>query len=353
MSVRRWIGALAVTALLPMAPVDAQRGAPTSGPALSGGPCSGPIRTATARGAVALGGGYRGGGFPGGGFRGGGYPVGGYRGGYRGGGYYGGGYYGGGYYGRGSDFRFGLGGRFGRFNVNLGYGRYHSRYGGYWGSHYPYFGGGFYSPGYVYGGFPFSYVGFGFPYYTGGLGFPYYAGVGVPFNGWFGGYGLYPNVRDYYPAEPAVVQLPPRVIYLDRENDDRYYLSRRDDERFRRDGGRYYLDGRSRPAEDRPDQAPVSPLDAARAQLRVEAAEPGLYLVRWTGRPENVTAVDLQSVDERGQVLGSRLLTEAPFRGLLRVPEKTATVVVSVEQKGGASATLKLPLAEFKAMDRP
>ena len=50
------------------------------------------------------------------------------------------------------------------------------------------------------------------------------------------------------------------------------------------------------------------------------------------------------------QALGAKSVREAPFRGLLRVPEKTAAVVVSIEMKNGSSASVKLPVAEFKAL---
>jgi hypothetical protein len=108
-------------------------------------------------------------------------------------------------------------------------------------------------------------------------------------------------------------------------------------------GEGFYLERKLEPS-------PTSLVDAVRSQLRAETAEPGTYLVRWNGSRDGVSLVEFQSIDALGQVLGAKSVREAPSRGLLRVPEKTAAVVVSVEMKNGSSASVKLPLAEFKAL---
>ena len=215
-----------------------------------------------------------------------------------------------------------FGGHFGRghnhFNFRLGFGshrhRGHTVLWGYPGFSfgYPFYGySPFYQPFYT---SPFSFWNVGLPY--GYLGYPRYVEPHRPA----------PAVID---ASRVIVNQPQLVPCPERPADERE---------------RFYLDRA-------PALRPVSLVDLAREQIRVELAEPGMYFVRWTGPTEGLMLVEFQSVDGAGQVLASRLIKEAPFRGLLRVPEKTAAVLISVEQKSGAGASVKLPLAEFKALE--
>lgn len=268
------------------------------------------------------GGGIRGG--FGGGFHG---PRGGFGGGFhspRGG-------FGGGFHRPRGGFHGGFRGRRNDFNFHLGFGR---------GRHFSSvsFGYPFYSwyPTYGYPfGYPFGYGSYYYPVASPTLISPYLLGS-------YFGYWGYPNYAYAQQSVPAVVDAsqvivnapaaaPGRLQEVPPPGADRYYLDRR-------------------PAQE-PPARPLSLLDLARTQIRVELAEAGMYFVRWTGPAEELRMVEFQAVDETGQVLASRLLREAPFRGLLRVPEKTAAVLVTVEQKSGASASVKLPLAEFKALE--
>lgn len=232
------------------------------------------------------------------------------------------------------------------FNVSLGFRhRRHWSHVDWSGWGYPGYTWGF--PGYAWGGWSYPAYGYpvvGYPWVNTAWASPYF---GSPWLGGLAGYGvLGPTLATrqwgygYAPAvvdaSQVIVNQPPPAGYL-RE------VPAHPDHRF-------YLD--QRPTAPTPTPAPASLVDLARAQIRVEEAEKGAYLVRWTGPPEDLALVEFQAVDATGQVLGSRLLREAPYRGLLRTPEKTAAVLITVEQKSGASATVKLPLAEFQALDR-
>jgi hypothetical protein len=108
--------------------------------------------------------------------------------------------------------------------------------------------------------------------------------------------------------------------------------------------GGFYLENQAgRPAEG------IGTL--VRQQLRVEKSDGDQYLVRWAGAAEDTRSAEFQSVDAAGQVLHSRVLKEAPFRGPLHVPAETAAIVVIVEGRAGAGATFRLPVAEFKTLD--
>jgi hypothetical protein len=148
-----------------------------------------------------------------------------------------------------------------------------------------------------------------------------------------------------------VVELPPRVVYVSPDTEGR--------QPRRREGveDSYYLDWRrdvhpepERPPERAREPQPEGLLLLARRQFRVESAEPGVYLVRWTGPAAEASLVEFQSLDKEGQVLHSRLLARAPFRCLLRVPVETASVVVTAEYREGLRTDLKLSVAEFKSL---
>jgi hypothetical protein len=102
--------------------------------------------------------------------------------------------------------------------------------------------------------------------------------------------------------------------------------------------------------ERRAVEEPASLPDMLRRQLRVESAEPGVYLVRWTGSVEGLRTLEVRSVNAKDETVASRLLQDAPHRGLLRVPDDAAAAVVTLQAKDGTAINLRLPLAEFKAL---
>jgi hypothetical protein len=108
--------------------------------------------------------------------------------------------------------------------------------------------------------------------------------------------------------------------------------------------GRYYLDPVARPP------AEGSVLDQVGSQIRVESVDEGLYLVRWTGQTDGVTAVEFQALGADEKVLERREVKEAPFRGLLKVPAETEQVMVRVVTSAG-STSVKVPVKDFKALD--
>jgi hypothetical protein len=93
-----------------------------------------------------------------------------------------------------------------------------------------------------------------------------------------------------------------------------------------------------------------SVLDQVGSQIRVESVDEGLYLVRWTGQTDGVTAVEFQALGADEKVLERREVKEAPFRGLLKVPAETEQVMVRVVTSAG-STSVKVPVKDFKALD--
>jgi hypothetical protein len=182
--------------------------------------------------------------------------------------------------------------------------------------------------------FASPFYGYYSPFYS--YGYPYDYGYGFGLNSFGYGSSIYHNVRALQQANaPAVVE---RVVVVPSQSAP--------PQNYERQPG-------FQPVPERRPEAPkrVNLVDAARRQVRVESVEPGLYLVRWNGPTEDLASVEFQAVDGAGQSLGTRLLKEAPFRGLLRVPEKTKFVLVTLEEKDGSSASIKLPVSEFKALD--
>jgi hypothetical protein len=97
---------------------------------------------------------------------------------------------------------------------------------------------------------------------------------------------------------------------------------------------------------------PAGILEVVRRELRVDAAEPGSYLVRWARPEAQIAKMELQSLDAAGHVLHGRFFEKAPFRGLLDVPKAPTVVTVTLSYRSGASASVKLPVAEFRAIER-
>lgn len=197
------------------------------------------------------------------------------------------------------------------------------------------------------------YLGFGYGLYPGAWGAPYW-GYGVPFYPFvssvdvFSGVGLPYGYLRYAPVRPQPYPLPPPHVI-----DASQVIINPPPAAVAPPalpdspaGDRFYLDLR-------PETRPESLVDSARRQLRVEPAEPGVFLVRWTGPAEGLALVEFQAVGAAGEVLGSRVVKEAPFRGLLRVPEKSTAVLVTLEQRDGSSASIKLPVADFRALSAP
>jgi hypothetical protein len=202
---------------------------------------------------------------------------------------------------------------------------------------------------------PYAYGGYGSPYF-GGYSYPYFSSfsLGSPYLGYpylnspyvGSGYLGTPYISSLYGTPgPTVIQLPPRYVYIKPSEE----AGDRRDSLRPQEGDRYYLDQRVREEADRV-RATTSIVDLIRRQLRVTYLEPGSYLVRWTGPVDNLTALEFQAVDDKGKTLHSRTVKEAPYQAVLRVPEETAAVHVLIESKGGATAAVKLPVAEFKAL---
>ncbi len=197
--------------------------------------------------------------------------------------------------------------------------------------------------------------GWGPGFYGGGLGFG--AGGSGLYPGYFGGIG--------YGAPfggPYVVQLPPRVIRVPVLGYPRRRSSSPSESGFYLDrpGGRTEA---PRPAPEksvpaRPEGAPrperpaegAGVFDPVLLGLRVTPADKDSFVVRWTGTAQDLTLIEVRALDGQGAVLGSRVLREAPFRGLLRTPEGTRSVTVTLEYSTGASAGVKLPFDRFRAL---
>jgi hypothetical protein len=212
-------------------------------------------------------------------------------------------------------------------------------------------------PAYGYGGFPGYAASPGFGYFPGFTGF----GYANPF-----GYLAYSPTDAYLPywnnavgvsrfnvpwganvdAGPTVVQLPPRVVTL---QDQLGYDPRVTDgsARLERGGERYYLDTRG-PAPLR--ERPATLNDTLRSKLRVETADTDQYLVRWSGDPTELAALELTALDADRKVVMRRLIEAAPFRGLLNTGGKTTMVTVSFDLKDGPTVTLEYPLERFQAL---
>jgi hypothetical protein len=203
-----------------------------------------------------------------------------------------------------------------------------------------------------YGFFP---TGFGYPIYSpfGGYGYG-------PFNPFAAGYGYgYPVLNSgylnggYYSPYTAPASITRQVVVVRPPAPDPF-AEDSDAPRARRwssDDSRFYLEPPSAP---RPEAVkPKSAIETITSQLQVEQAEPGTFLVRWTGDASEVAWLDLQAVDGARQVLATRSLQEAPFKGLLSLPSSTAAVVLSVEYRSGRSISVKLPVAEFRALATP
>jgi hypothetical protein len=233
-----------------------------------------------------------------------------------------------------------------RVGVSIGTGRFG---GGFRGGH---FSGGFRRGGYF--GGPFSrscYLprySYGYPGYS-YLSYPAYQPfpdlyLGSPF--YFGSYGSpYYDAVSYGYSRPAVVELPPRVIYLPSARDEERRELRRDEAGGQ--GRTFYLEPRKRDGREG-DRGSV--LALARRRLRVTPSGRGRYELEWMESAERVASVEFQAVDDRGDMLHYHLLREAPFRGLLLVPHDTAAVVLFVEYQDGRTISVKLPVREVKAL---
>lgn len=88
----------------------------------------------------------------------------------------------------------------------------------------------------------------------------------------------------------------------------------------------------------------------AKRQLQVTGETVDEYHVRWTGPREAVTRVEVEAIGSDGKTLDSLVLTGAPFAGSLRVPVETTAVVLSVRNRDGSSAGVKLPVEQFRAL---
>lgn len=162
---------------------------------------------------------------------------------------------------------------------------------------------------------PYPVVTYGLPY-----GYPYvpYLGLGT----------------FYVSGRPRILRYRPGILP---------YVS--PEPRARREGDRYYLE-RAR----REEALPADALGLIRRLLRVEPAEGGVYLVRWTGAEEKLESLEIQALDGNGQVLRTRTLERAPFRGLFEPPEGTAAVAVTIRQKDGVTLAARLPIEEFRKL---
>jgi hypothetical protein len=187
--------------------------------------------------------------------------------------------------------------------------------------------------GFPYGGF---YLG-GWPYLAG---YPFYDGFGLGYV--FGDFrGIYnPQLLLASGTVPVTGRTPAPGATAEERG---FYL-----EQQRRDRD---VPGREPPTMGAAAE-PASLPDLLRRQLRVELAEAGVYLVRWVGPVGGLRTLEVRSVNEKDETLASRLLQDAPYRGLLRVPEGAAAVIVTLQAMDGASINLRLPVAEFKALGR-
>jgi hypothetical protein len=90
----------------------------------------------------------------------------------------------------------------------------------------------------------------------------------------------------------------------------------------------------------------------ARRHLWVENAEPGVYLVRWQGDPTEIKSITFRALDAGGEARQTRTVSQAPFRTLLRVPQDASAVVVSIQNHDGGSVVIRLPIREFRSLER-
>lgn len=239
-------------------------------------------------------------------------------------------------------------GRYGGSSLRLGFG---SRFGfhgfsndwGYPGVGYVGFPG--YGAGPGFGAFPgFANFGYGFPYpiistFPTDLYLPFLSNaIGISRGSlpWSEGYSALPNT----------LELPPRVVVLG--GGDAYTPRFTDGSaRLGRSGERYYLEPREpEPVRDRP----AAIKDVFRRNLRVESADTTQYVVRWTGDPSELVALELTALDAERKVVMRRLVKAAPFRGLLNTGGKTTTVTLSLDVKDGPTVTLEYPLERFQAL---
>ncbi|HEU4751487.1 MAG TPA: hypothetical protein VFU47_00165 [Armatimonadota bacterium] len=117
-------------------------------------------------------------------------------------------------------------------------------------------------------------------------------------------------------------------------------------------GDRYYLDPQNRV---RPRRTPGRTRTTPPAQLppiRVEPTDPGFYRITWTGPTADIAEVEYRALDADGRLLRSRIVSIAPFRGLLRVPDNTSAVDVIVQRENGAQTAYGLSLDDLKSLIR-
>ncbi|MFN3652060.1 MAG: hypothetical protein ACK47B_20990 [Armatimonadota bacterium] len=88
----------------------------------------------------------------------------------------------------------------------------------------------------------------------------------------------------------------------------------------------------------------------AKRQIQVTSEDDEAYRVRWTGPREAVTRVELEAIGVGGKALDSLVLTGAPYAGPLRVPADATAVILSVRNRDGSSAGVKLPVEQFRAL---
>jgi hypothetical protein len=229
------------------------------------------------------------------------------------------------------DFRLGFGSRFGA----RGY------YTPYWTM-----------PAYGWGGFPgyAAYPGLAYsPGFTGfGCGYPFLSysptDTFLPFWNNAAGVSRYSLPSSNYGGGANTIELPPRVVVIDNSAGPRLTDG---SARLERGGDRFYLDTRGvEPLRERPSTLK----DTLRENIRIETADTDQYLVRWSGDPAELAALELTALDADRKVVMRRLIKAAPFRGLLNAGGKTTMVTVSFDLKDGPTVTLEYPLERFQAL---
>lgn len=89
--------------------------------------------------------------------------------------------------------------------------------------------------------------------------------------------------------------------------------------------------------------------DLARRQTQIEKDGPGRYTLRWTGPAEEVRSVEVRTLDARGGIeLGTRPLTEPPFRWSVRLAPQIVAIEVVTEWRRGTRTAVRIPVSELE-----